>query len=341
MRFISEIMDNYKIQFNEEEYLEMYPDVKQAIESGVITSAHDHYMWYGKAEGRKGLKGFNFVDHTSIPKYFQKRIHIKYPPDIESIFEEWFFDNYNPKFDTTDRVYLPVFWTGYFVSSCNYGMETSKIELLQDFINSLDRDKKYYTILNYDDGCLIDFRDLDIIIFTASGKGENGSKCTNIPIPLLGKPHKELSLKKDIYCSFVGRLVTHPLRQKIYDLYKSDKRFYFEENVSLDRFCEITSRSKYVIAPRGYGINSFRIYEALQYGAIPVFVSDVHLAPFGIDNFYVKVFDFQVSMMMDIIGNVDKFESEQYLKRGSIFYKEYCSFVNLKNQLLTIIKQIK
>jgi len=35
--------------------------------------------------------------------------------------------------------------------------------------------------------------------------------------------------------------------------------------------------SKFALCPRGYGKTSFRIQEALQYGAIPVYISDEYL----------------------------------------------------------------
>ena len=40
------------VAFDEELYLRLYPDVKQAIETGSLTSARDHFVAHGYFEGR-------------------------------------------------------------------------------------------------------------------------------------------------------------------------------------------------------------------------------------------------------------------------------------------------
>jgi hypothetical protein len=326
--------------FIEEEYLEMYPDVRAAIGRGLLSSGHDHYVKYGRAEGRRGVKLSSFEKIKEFPDVLMSRIKIKYPHDMEMPFEEWYFDNYSEKQDKTERAYLPIFWTGYHVNS-DFGQNRSKIDFLQDFINGLDRGKKYYTILNYDDGCLIDFKDLDIIVYTASGKGGVGTKCINYHIPLLTSPHKEVdTTKKDILCSFVGRFDTHSVREKLRELYGKNDKFYLKNFTSLDEFVDITARSKFVIAPRGYGLASFRMYEALQYGSIPIYISDYHVIPFAREDFFVKVFDYQINKLDKVLNplfNDQKFQADM-VKKVNSFYKEYCTYESLKKQILKNVK---
>jgi len=47
-----------------------------------------------------------------------------------------------------------------------------------------------------------------------------------------------------------------------------------------DNFLNITSRSIFSLCPRGYGRSSFRLYEVMQLGSIPVFVYDEKWTPF-------------------------------------------------------------
>ncbi len=331
--------------FIEEEYLEMYPDVKRAIENGTLKSGYEHYIAYGKKEGRKGMKMLNVTSFEKFPGIFQDRIKIKYPSDMKEPFEEWFFDNFK-KEDETERIYIPVFWTGYFVNS-KFGKDEFRINLLQEYFDCLSREKKYYTILNYDDGCLIDFKDLDILIFTASGKGGNGPKTVNFSIPLLTSPHNtekwieniQAWSKKDILCSFIGRNETHPIRDRIFELFKENKNFHFEGFSGIDRFIEITSRSKFILCPRGYGYNSFRLYEAMECGAIPIYISDFHIAPFGIDNFYIKVYDWQVSQLPSILTKMSMKINliDDYRLTGLEFHENYCTYPALKNQILKVL----
>ena len=45
------------------------------------------------------------------------------------------------------------------------------------------------------------------------------------------------------------------------------------------KFKDITERSVFCLCPRGYGKSSFRLYEAMQLGSVPVYISDNHYLP--------------------------------------------------------------
>jgi O-antigen chain-terminating methyltransferase len=55
--------DEHSAEFVEEEYRDLYPEVRGAIERGDFKDGYDHWLRYGKAEGRQGRKetGRNFV----------------------------------------------------------------------------------------------------------------------------------------------------------------------------------------------------------------------------------------------------------------------------------------
>jgi hypothetical protein len=48
----------------------------------------------------------------------------------------------------------------------------------------------------------------------------------------------------------------------------------------MNRFRELMSKSIFALCPRGVGSTSFRIAEALEFGCIPVYISDVFSYPF-------------------------------------------------------------
>lgn len=114
-----------------------------------------------------------------VPADFRPTIRVEYPPDNRQIFEEWFFHNVHEI--PGDRVYLPVFWCSFQVNN-DYG-KGRKMAELQAFVDGLDRSKKYFTITQYDDGPLVDFKDLDIQVF-----GSGGGRI-DVPIPLVCMPH--------------------------------------------------------------------------------------------------------------------------------------------------------
>lgn len=121
-----------------------------------------------------------------------------------------------------------------------------------------------------------------------NGGGRSG---TGIPIPLVAAsppPVKPRGLdERTMLFSFHGAN-THPLRQEMPDAVRKLcrkspvylKRWTPEvsRNDVLEMFTAL-SKSQFALAPRGYGPTSYRLYEAMRLGVVPVYVSDVHWLP--------------------------------------------------------------
>ena len=102
---------------------------------------------------------------------------------------------------------------------------------------------------------------------------------------------ERLPLKKDIKCYLnVGLPNTHELkfilyrsiRQDCLDYFKTKKWCKIEENVSFSEFNENLNRSKFVICPMGFGIDTCRFYESAYLGCTPIVMSS------GLDDLYKK-----------------------------------------------------
>ena len=50
-----------------------------------------------------------------------------------------------------------------------------------------------------------------------------------------------------------------------------------------ENMIQIGTMSKFMLCPRGASPNSYRIYESMSYGAIPVVIADKLVLPFGIN----------------------------------------------------------
>lgn len=207
----------------------------------------------------------------ATPNDFTPKQLKPYPPDNNIPFEEWFFKNYDPDRNASDRIYLPVQWTAFY---CNHkhGRDKSAMRSLQNWLNNLDRSKKYFTVIQYDDGILNNVSHLDLKVCGLGCEGD-------IQLPLVCQPHKYdfKESGRPIFASFIGA-ITHPIRQRlVQELDGKEGYFISTENTGLHSYCYIMSLSKYVLCPRGYGKTSFRIQEALQYGATPIYISDEFL----------------------------------------------------------------
>lgn len=212
-----------------------------------------------------------------VPIQFRLKHPFRYPPSNSLEFERWYHDTFN---EPTERLYLPIFWTSYYCGN-KFGADPRAIKQLQSFIDTLDRSQKYYTVCQYDDGPdnkgLINFKDLDIKVFGMAG-GRN-----DYPIPLLCHPYAaKLSVPRDLHVSFVGK-ITHNIRgQMIKQLVDIENSFISTKDVKAEEFCNIMCRSVFALCPRGYSATSFRISEAIQQGAIPVYISDYHILPYNL-----------------------------------------------------------
>lgn len=98
----------------------------------------------------------------------------------------------------------------------------------------------------------------------------------------------------DLLFSFVGS-PTHDCRRPLFELRHPDsvveevRNFMFWDSSSKDfeerrrRYGDVLTRSRFVLCPRGRGTSSFRLYETLAAGRVPVVISDDWVAPPGPD----------------------------------------------------------
>lgn len=209
-----------------------------------------------------------------VPEKFRPKSKITYPlhqtgPGLETEIE----NRLVPIKDQiqTDLIYLPIKWTAYYCNN-DFGCSAAKIEM-QQYIDTLPKDKKFFTVVQYDDGIMVDFP--NCLVFSAGGKPDDA-----IPIPLLCDPHKvEGTVQKDIPISFIANLDTHPIRKQIAEAMYGKEYCYIARHYG-DTYVEMIRRSYFTICPRGYGKTSFRLYEAIQLGTIPVYVSDEAWLPY-------------------------------------------------------------
>jgi hypothetical protein len=91
-----------------------------------------------------------------------------------------------------------------------------------------------------------------------------------------------LGMEPEFLFSFLGRISTHALRRQIrrldtpltpcLDVTEGPKRFpCFDYSKT---YVQLLRRSRFVLCPRGLGVSSIRIFEAMNLGRVPVIISD-------------------------------------------------------------------
>lgn len=257
-----------------------------------------------------------------------------YPPYHSGLYLEDYFFNYFCSNDSkSDRYYIPVFWTTCYIEN--------NIANLQNKLDRLDSNKKYFTISQHDDAPK-ERLPANTIKFSAGG---NQKGC--IPIPLICSPIPSLKeTKKDIFCSFIGS-VTHPVRTEMLQNLIDKENYFLKpkywtpsiENEDKDLFLKITSRSIFSLCPRGYGASSFRLYESMQLGSIPVYIyTDEPYIPFSSNldwsSLAVLINSKEISSIDKILKSISLKKIQNIREYTESIYSDYFSLKGVSNQVL-------
>jgi hypothetical protein len=280
-------------------------------------------------------------------KFRPKSISPTYPPYHQGEYlEEYFYKRWNEEHISSNREYIDIFWTNIFCNSMFAGQQYQNIQEHLDEV--LEENQSYFTVCQFDDGPFEKFPE-DTLIFSAGGNREGDNI---IPIPLICSPipKKLISNKeKTIFASFVGSRNTHPIRMDMCN-YLEGKNGYtisagnWSTTVPMDnfkKFVDITCSSKFALAPRGYGKQSFRLYEILQLGTVPVYISDIHYLPWTDEldwnDFCVPVNEDEIDEIDDILKSISDVEYNKLLENGKKIYSKYFS---LEGMFQNIIKRL-
>jgi glycosyltransferase involved in cell wall biosynthesis len=265
-----------------------------------------------------------------------------YPPYHTGLYlEEYFYNFYKKRkheFDLTGYTYIPVFWTNVYNTGINR-------HLLQPFLNALPAGK-YFTVSQHDDAVTESLPNKTLSF-------EAGGNRSGIPIPLICSPlpaNSNTQSYRDILCSFVGSINPGSLREEMYNILKDDKEIYLSpqkwvhsvDKVRFEEFVDITNRSKFTICPRGYGAQSFRLYETIQLGSIPVIIYDKCWFPFDniIDwnKFCVLVHESEIRDIKSKINTISDSDRLQMQERGKEVYSNYFTLESVCNNILRILQ---
>ena len=203
---------------------------------------------------------------VAVPPFLRPRVHRHQNyqgPWIEDAFERHFFSRSAP---ALSRTYLPLRWTDY-----GWRYEFKPHRELQDFLElMLQPDEKYFTVLQSAHGFQQSLPD-NILVFGAGGAGD-------VAIPLLrGGLRYTSKASKRFKVTFQGDLATTALRaidvRRLMYLELADREnFHFFDIGSAEDYYAVLADSEFVLCPRGFGPTSFRMYEALSLGAIPIYI---------------------------------------------------------------------
>jgi len=224
-----------------------------------------------------------------LPEFFRNKSPDTYPPFKNGKYmEEYFYTFFleHKELFNTKYVYIPVFWTNLQVSSDFEAKKEYYNNFLKEVFNIYTNDTKYFTIVQHDDGVLLNIPQSTLIFGACSG---------HIPLPLIYEDtHNTLKTIKDnfnhsknIVCSFIGS-ETHLIRSQLKKFIQIPNYFIHLKcweltmnHNTVNNYISIVIQSIFTLAPRGYGRSSFRFFECFLLNSIPIYIyDDVNWLPY-------------------------------------------------------------
>lgn len=225
-----------------------------------------------------------------VPECFLPQMPIKYPPHqssnpmIEQRCFEYFIESVNQI--ESDYIYVPIQWTSFHLIN-DYGKNLQPLIDYYSSVLSQYPEEKFFTIVQWDGGTLVPLDNCKIFACSGSFSSPIGKNSIYEPVPLLCDPHPiSDNFIKKYKAVFSGR-ITHNLREKMFEVLSDlpEYKLYNPGGVGVsdndvEIFRNLICNSLFGLCPRGYGPTSFRIYETIQMGSIPIIISDELWIPF-------------------------------------------------------------
>jgi hypothetical protein len=325
--------------------VELFPNGKfwysrhEQIKNSCYIVHYNYTLGYAKKLAKMVDFGHWFSDEEIINtnkilntrEILRQKVPFEYSGHKGPWIEDYFYKYWRSHKDEskTDRIYVPVFWTDLFVK---YGGSRRIKRKRQSVLNRLNPENKYFTVVQLDSG-IRDNVPSNLLTFAAGGKG-------NIPIPLLkGDRQFSNNPNKDILVSFASRDEIGEKRD-ILNKVKNSKASYHIG----DSWEDIMSRSIFSLCPRGHGRTSFRMYEALSMGSIPVYLwTDKEWLPYKDE---INWNDIIVSLNLKDIGNLEnvikKYSKEDIQRmqdKIKIVYNKYFNYESICENILKVLSQ--
>jgi len=141
----------------------------------------------------------------------------------------------------------------------------------------------------------LNFRDSDIVFTPHSTIEDNFYTIPHYAVNF----NKPILEKKEGF-SFLGSTTTHWTRKKITEVYDncydSGTHWGLDNNLSDDfkqKYIDHTNKFKYALCPRGTGISSVRLFEAMAMNCTPIIIADNYKLPLdniiNWDNYIIRV----------------------------------------------------
>ncbi len=258
----------------------------------------------------------------------------------------------------TDRIYIPILWSNNYH---NQGEFKAVPEIQQFLDEAIDARRSYFTVTRCDEG-IYETLPSNVLVFGAGDWADvliplgseltparadtlkylasfAGCKRSGGPRPYTGKPS---------FSNYDIEGVGTRLRTKMFEAFAGRKDcFLVDQNGSgvgaWETFANTIRQSKFALAPRGYAPTSFRLYEAMALGAVPVYISDKMLQPYGDeldwDEFCVECSESDIQDLPQRLADISEQWRLHAISVLANLYPKYFSLTGICNRIARYLEE--
>ena len=257
--------------------------------------------------------------------------------------EDYFFRHSLRFAQCSEVAYVPVFWTDLFLHAQTHRFTPGQFVRFNAAIRDLlDRqladDRCYFTLLEYDH-MMWDWHlfPRNVAVFSAGGWGD-------IPIPLLKGSPAFACPPKDIPLSFVGRLDgasdVSGVRSRMAAELRGHALF-----ATGPHWRDLMARSTFSLCPRGLGRASFRLYEALSVGSIPIYLwDDCEWLPYRNDidweEIAISLNIAEVARLPALLASYSPARIASMQRHIAMLYDDYFTLAGMCRQIMKQVAQL-
>ena len=103
-------------------------------------------------------------------------------------------------------------------------------------------------------------------------------------------------------------------------------------------------KSTFALCPRGFGNTSFRLVEAMEFGVIPVYISDIFSLPFpdeiNWEEICVLVNPNELNGLRKRLLGISDIKRSKMIQKIKVVYSRYFPMKGCCNQMMTYLKSI-
>jgi hypothetical protein len=223
-------------------------------------------------------------------------------------------------FERVDNIDVDVvIVVGFYLELLEYWGEYNKIVEVITYYSNKYPDNKIIFFWNHDtdfikyNDSIKHLKNIFILNYNTSQETPN-----DIVVPFWTFSDKDdiLEVDKLYFCNFIGTL-NGGLRSTLYSNLIGKENYFVSQKLDYSSFIDIVSKSKFTLCPKGSGLSSYRFFECMFLGSVPVLIADQVILP------YNEILDYDKMIVRIPESKVNDFE---YInnKLLEIDYEQMC-----------------